>query len=140
MNILDEKELRYHLLKILENEPDLSQRKMAEKMGISLGKVNYCVTELAKKGFIKVGWFASSKNKKKYTYLLTFKGIEEKARLTVNFLKRKTAEYEEIKKQIQELSREVEENKLAEANKQLTMNNNQDIESGTWYLELKPWS
>lgn len=114
MNAFNEKELRYHLLKILENEPDLSQRKMAEKMGISLGKVNYCVTELAKKGFIKVGRFASSKNKTKYSYLLTYKGLEEKARLTINFLKRKTAEYEEIKRQIQELSREVEENKLAE--------------------------
>ena len=112
MNGFDEKELRYHLLKILENEPDLSQRKMAEKMGISLGKVNYCVTELAKKGFIKIGRFASSKNKKNYRYLLTFKGIEEKARLTISFLKIKTAEYEEIKRQIQELTKEIEQNKL----------------------------
>ena len=125
MNGFDEKELRYHLLKILENEPELSQRKMAEKMCISLGKVNYCVTELAKRGFIKAGRFASSKNKKKYSYLLTYKGLEEKARLTVNFLKRKTAAYDEIKRQIQELTKEVEENKLVEANKQSTINNKQ---------------
>ena len=110
MNRLNEQELRYHLLKILEQEPELNQRQMAKKMGISLGKVNYCITELAKRGFIKVSRFKSEKNKKKYSYLLTFKGLEEKAKLTINFLKRKTVEYEEIKRQIRELTREVEQN------------------------------
>jgi EPS-associated MarR family transcriptional regulator len=110
MNNSYEQELRYHLLKILENEPDLNQREMARKMGISLGKVNYCITELAKRGFIKISRFTSSKNKRRYSYLLTFKGLEEKARLTINFLKRKTAEYEQIKRQIAELTVEVEEN------------------------------
>ena len=113
MNNHNEQELRYRLLNILEKEPDLNQREMAEKMGISLGKVNYCLSELAKRGFIKISRFTSSKNKRRYSYLLTFKGLEEKARLTINFLKRKTAEYEEIKRQIRKLTREVERNKSA---------------------------
>ncbi|MFC1495577.1 MarR family EPS-associated transcriptional regulator [Thermodesulfobacteriota bacterium] len=114
MNTKFEDELRYHLLKILENEPNISQRKMAGKMGISLGKVNYCLTELAKKGFIKVNRFKSAKNKMPYTYLLTLRGMEEKSKLTINFLKRKLREYEEIKRQIGELNREVEENQISE--------------------------
>ena len=114
MNTKYEEEIRYHLFKILENEPNLSQRDMARKMGISLGKVNYCITELAKKGFIKVNRFKSAKNKMPYTYLLTVRGIEEKSKLTINFLKRKLREYEEIKRQIGELSREIEENRLSE--------------------------
>ena len=113
MNNHNEQELRYRLLNILEKEPDLNQREMADKMGISLGKVNYCLSELAKRGFIKISRFTSSKNKRRYSYLLTFKGLEEKARLTINFLKRKTAEYEEIKRQIRKLTREVERNKSA---------------------------
>jgi EPS-associated MarR family transcriptional regulator len=113
MNNSYEQELRYHLLKILENEPDLNQREMAKKMGISLGKVNYCLAELAKRGFIKITRFTSSKNKRRYSYLLTFKGLEEKARLTLNFLKRKTVEYEHIKRQIEQLTIEVENNKSA---------------------------
>ena len=118
MNTSYEDEIRYHLLKILENEPNISQRSMAKKMGISLGKVNYCLTELAKKGFIKVNRFKSAKNKMPYTYLLTVKGIEEKSKLTLNFLKRKLREYEEIKRQIGELSKEVEENQFSVNNEQ----------------------
>ena len=114
MNTSYEDEIKYHLLKILENEPNISQRDMARKMGISLGKVNYCLTELAKKGFIKVNRFKSAKNKMPYTYLLTLRGMEEKSKLTINFLKRKLREYEEIKKQIGELSKEIEQDKLAE--------------------------
>jgi EPS-associated MarR family transcriptional regulator len=85
---------------------------MARKMGISLGKVNYALSELAKKGMIKVIRFKSAKNKIPYTYVLTPRGLEEKSRLAVNFLKRKISEYEEIKRQISELAREVEEEEL----------------------------
>ena len=87
---------------------------MAKKMGISLGKVNYCLSELAKKGLIKVTRFKSAKNKIPYAYVLTPHGLEEKARLTVNFLKRKLLEYEETKRQIRELAREVDKQKLKE--------------------------
>ena len=114
MNSPFEQEIRYRLLKILSRETNLTQREMAKKMGISLGKVNYCLSELAKKGLIKVTRFKSAKNKIPYAYVLTPHGLEEKARLTVNFLKRKLLEYEETKRQIRELAREVDKQKLKE--------------------------
>ena len=106
-----EQEIRYRLLKILSQQSNLSQRDMAKQMGISLGKVNYCVSELAKRGLIDITRFKSAKNKIPYTYVLTPGGMTEKARLTANFLRRKMAEYEEIQRQIAELSREVQEDR-----------------------------
>jgi len=99
MNNPYEQEIRYRLLKILSKDPNLTQRKMAKKMGISLGKVNFCLSELAKKGFIKINRFKSSSNKIQYIYILTPWGLEERARLTLSFLRRKTLEYEEISRQ-----------------------------------------
>jgi len=112
MNNPYEKEIRYRLLKMLVQESNLTQRDMARKMGISLGKVNHALSELAKKGLIRIIRFKSAKNKIPYTYMLTPRGREEKARLAVNFLRRKIAEYEEIKRQINELAREVDEEDL----------------------------
>ena len=112
MNKPYEQEIRYRLLKILTQESNLTQRDMAKEMGISLGKVNYCLSELAKRGLIDVIRFKSAKNKIPYTYVLTPRGMKEKGRLTVNFLKRKVSEYEEIHRQIAELSREVQEDEL----------------------------
>ena len=112
MNHAFEQEIHYRLLNLLTDESQLRQLDMAKKMGISVGKVNYCIAELAKKGLIKVKRFKSAKNKLPYTYMLTPRGIEEKGRITVRFLKRKLAEYEEIKCQIRALSEEVEENGL----------------------------
>ena len=109
MNQTYEQEIHYRLLKVLSQDPQLGQRDMAKRMGISLGKVNYCISELAAKGFIKITRFRSAKNKIPYTYVLTPKGLEEKGKLTLRFLKRKLSEYEEIKKQIRELHCEVEE-------------------------------
>ena len=114
MNNRYEQEIRYRLLKMLVQESNLTQRDMAKKMGISLGKVNCALSELAKKGLIKVIRFKSAKNKIPYTYILTPRGLEEKARLTVNFLRRKISEYEEIKRQISELAREVGEEELVD--------------------------
>jgi EPS-associated MarR family transcriptional regulator len=111
MNNPFEQEIRYRLLKILSQQSSLTQRDMAKQMGISLGKVNYCLSELAKRGLIDVIRFKSAKNKIPFTYMLTPHGLEEKARLTANFLRRKMAEYEEIRRQIAELSREVQENR-----------------------------
>jgi len=113
MNYNYEQEIRYRLLKVLSQDPNLGQRDMAKRMGISLGKVNYCVSELASKGWIKITRFKSAKKKIPYTYMLTPKGLEEKGRLTLRFLKRKLSEYEEIKRQITELTIEVENNKKA---------------------------
>jgi EPS-associated MarR family transcriptional regulator len=112
MNNRYEQEIRYRLLKVLSQDSNLSQRDMAKRMGISLGKVNYCLSELAKNGLIKVNRFKSAKNKIPYTYMLTPSGLEEKAKLTVTFLKRKLSEYEEIKRQIRELAGEVGEDRV----------------------------
>ena len=108
MNKNDEQEIRYRLFKLLDDDPNLTQRQMAEKMGISLGKFNYCLKELVKKGFVKIDRFTSSDNKAAYMYILTPHGVEQKAKITVNFLKRKMNEYERIKQDIEEIRKEVE--------------------------------
>ncbi|MHB8789311.1 MAG: MarR family EPS-associated transcriptional regulator [Desulfobulbaceae bacterium] len=100
-------EIHYHLLKILENNPNLTQRQMAEEMGLSLGKFNYCLRELVKKGIVKIERFKSSDNKAAYMYILTPHGMEQKTKITASFLKRKMTEYELLKQQIDELSQEV---------------------------------
>ena len=114
MNHAYEQEIRYRLLKILNKEPKLGQREMAKRIGISLGKVNYCVSELSAKGCIKITRLKSARKRLPYIYMLTPKGLEEKGKLTVRFLKRKLSEYEEIKKQIRELHYEVEQEGLAD--------------------------
>jgi len=108
MNHLYEQEIRYKLLKLLTVESNLSQREMAKRMGISLGKTNYVLTELANKGIIKIKRFKSAVNKIPYTYILTPEGLEEKAKITLSFLKRKLVEYEEIKRQIEEIANDTE--------------------------------
>jgi len=104
-----ETEIRYRLLKLLENNPNMTQRQMAGEMGLSLGKFNYCLKELVKKGIVKIDRFTTSDNKAGYMYVLTPHGIEEKAKITVSFLRRKMKEYEEIKNQIKELAGEVDQ-------------------------------
>jgi EPS-associated MarR family transcriptional regulator len=101
-------ELNYRLLKLLEHNPDLSQRELSQALGVSLGKVNYCLQSLVEKGWVKVQNFRNSRNKLAYAYLLTPRGIEEKARVTLRFLQRKVAEHELIQREIAELRREVE--------------------------------
>lgn len=105
--MLDEN-THYTLLKTLEENPGMSQRDLAKKLGVSLGKVNYCLNALVEKGSIKIGNFRKSDNKLAYAYLLTPGGLELKARMTVHFLKSKMAEYETLKMEIHELQREVE--------------------------------
>lgn len=102
MKILDDN-ARYKLLKILEHKPNLSQRALAKELGISLGKTNYCIKGLMEMGWIKVGNFARNKNKKEYSYLLTPSGIEEKAKVTLRFLKWKQHEHEVILKEIEQI-------------------------------------
>ena len=109
MNTKSNTEIRYRLLKLLEKNPNLTQRRMAEEMGLSLGKFNYCLKELAIKGNVKIERFTTSDNKAAYAYLLTPRGINEKARITASFLKRKLHEYEEIKQEIELLKKEVEQ-------------------------------
>jgi EPS-associated MarR family transcriptional regulator len=111
MNTDASPEIRYRIFKILDNNPHLTQRQMAGEMGISLGKFNYCLTELVKKGFVKMDRFRSSANKTAYMYLLTPRGLEEKARVTSRFLHRKMEEFTAIKKEIAKLTIEVRDQK-----------------------------
>lgn len=99
----------YILLKTLEENPGLSQRDLAKKLGISLGKVNFCLKALVDKGSVKINNFRNNENKLAYAYLLTPSGIEQKARMTVEFLQMKVREYERLKKEIEELQRETEQ-------------------------------
>ena len=99
-------EYRYKILKRLEADPEISQRELAGELGISLGRVNFCVQALIEKGLIKAKNFRNSKNKKGYAYLLTPRGIEEKAKITVEFLKIKIAEHEALTKEIKNLREE----------------------------------
>ena len=102
-------ETRFHLLKLLDANPNLTQRELAEELGISLGKVNYCMRALLDKGLVKAKKFRDNPDKRSYVYILTPKGIEHRARLTVSFLKRKVAEYEALENEIEELRREAAE-------------------------------
>jgi len=99
-------ETRYRILKLLEAEPHASQRRIAEDLGISLGRVNFCVQALIEKGLVKANNFRNNANKRAYLYLLTPRGIEEKAVVTARFLKRKLDEYESLKREVQELQQE----------------------------------
>ncbi len=94
---------RFRILKILAEEPDLSQRELARRLGISLGKSNYLLKALVEKGLIKIGNFHRAEKKLKYVYLLTPSGIRERMRLTSAYLARKEAEYEALKAEIAEL-------------------------------------
>jgi len=100
-------EIHYRIFKLIEAQPDTSQRQLAQALGVSLGKVNYCLRALIEKGQIKASNFQRNPNKKTYIYLLTPKGIEEKAQLTGRFLKRKMSEYELLRQEIEQLKREV---------------------------------
>ena len=103
--VLDD-ETRYRILKILEADPQASQRRIADQLGISLGRVNYCLQALIRKGLVKANNFRNSTNKRAYLYLLTPRGIEEKARVTARFLRVKVAEYEMLTRELEELRRE----------------------------------
>ena len=105
MPILSE-ENRYKLLKLLDENPEMNQREIAKSLGLSLGKVNFCLKALVEKGWVKAGNFSKSPNKKAYAYLLTLRGIEEKTEVTMNFLARKQKEYEDLKAEIEELQNE----------------------------------
>jgi EPS-associated MarR family transcriptional regulator len=107
----DETHLR--ALRLLEANPELSQRELAEALGVSLGKANYCLKALLERGLIKVRNFRNSRNKAAYAYYLTPEGMRRKAGLTAGFLKRKIDEYEALKREIELLKTEA--GRLADA-------------------------
>ncbi|MEP7294609.1 MAG: MarR family EPS-associated transcriptional regulator [Burkholderiales bacterium] len=99
-------DVQYELLRQLTREPAASQRSLAARMGVSVGKVNYCLRALVHKGLVKANNFRRSDNKLAYAYVLTPAGIEEKAELAHNFLQRKISEFEQIQREIHELTLE----------------------------------
>ena len=101
-------EYRYKILKRLESEPEISQRALAKELGISLGRVNYCLKALIDKGWVKAHNFRNNQHKKAYIYLLTPRGVEEKPRISMEFLKTKMAECESLKSEVEILQREAE--------------------------------
>jgi MarR family transcriptional regulator, temperature-dependent positive regulator of motility len=105
-------EMRYRILEALESNPNLTQRELATMLGVSLGKVNYCLQALIEKGWIKVRNFRRDQNKLRYIYFLTPAGVEEKARVTVRFLRQKMAEVEALNREIDALRRQVEQKQI----------------------------
>ena len=99
-------EYRYKILRLLEENPQLSQRDLAERLGISLGKANYCLQALIERGLVKARNFRNSQNRSTYLYLLTRKGFSEKTRSATRFLQIKMAEYETLRREIELLQRE----------------------------------
>jgi len=91
-----------NVLRKIQKRPDSTQREFAKELGFSLGKFNYCIRALQQKGFIKIKNFKKNINKINYLYILTPQGIAEKTKLTVNFMKRKMDEYDELKKELKD--------------------------------------
>ena len=90
-----------NILRKINNKPKVTQRELAKDLGFSLGKLNYCIKALKSKGLIKINNFKKNPNKLNYIYVLTPKGVAEKTHLTLNFMKRKMKEYDELKKEIE---------------------------------------
>ena len=101
-------ETHYKVLRQIEENPEITQRELARELGVSLGKANYCLKALIQKGWIKANNFKNNKNKAAYAYLLTPKGIEKKAQITVAYLKNKMKEYESLREEITQLKSELD--------------------------------
>jgi EPS-associated MarR family transcriptional regulator len=101
----EERQLK--VMRLLENSPEMTQRDLASTLGISLGAVNFCLKALVDKGWIKIDNFNKNPNKLGYLYLVTPKGIAAKTKLTMQFLKRKLIEYDELKTEIETLEKEL---------------------------------
>ena len=103
-----QEDMRFRALRLLQENREMSQRELANAVGIGLGSVNYLLKALVDKGMVKLGNFSSNPDKRRYAYILTPKGLSEKAALTSRFLKRKTEEYEALKEEIDALQSEME--------------------------------
>jgi EPS-associated MarR family transcriptional regulator len=104
-----QEEARFQILRYLHENPEISQRELSARLGVSLGAVNYCLKALMDRGLVKIQNFDRNPNKVGYSYLLTPAGITEKTLLTARFLKRKKLEYDALKKEIAELSTELDQ-------------------------------
>jgi len=104
--LMNKKDIHLDLLRKLEAKPEYTQRELSQEMGVSLGKINYCMKKLVEKGWIKLSSFRHHPQKVNYIYLLTPKGIEQKTRLTFSFLTTKLEEYEKLKNEIGKLKQD----------------------------------
>ena len=102
-----EQETHLKILSYLKENPDISQRDLARKLGVSLGKANYCLRALIQKGLVKVQNFRNSDNRRAYLYVLTPEGLEAKTRISLAFLERKLEEYDDLKREFEELRKDV---------------------------------
>jgi EPS-associated MarR family transcriptional regulator len=100
MNKNKNQENEFQLLRQINRQPKVSQRQLAKNLGMSLGKLNYCIKALKEKGFLKISNFRNNPNKMNYLYVLTPKGISEKSKMTINFMQMKMQEYDELKSEL----------------------------------------
>ena len=99
---MDDNQAHFNVLRKIQQKPESSQRELAEDLGFSLGKLNYCLKALKVKGLVKIKNFEKNPNKINYIYVLTPKGVAEKTKLTLNFMKRKMKEYDELKREVKD--------------------------------------
>ena len=102
LNIMSYNQDQFNVLRKIKSKPNSSQRELASELGFSLGKLNYCLRALKVKGLIKIQNFQRDPNKLRYVYILTPKGVAAKTKITLNFMKRKMREYDELKAEIEE--------------------------------------
>lgn len=102
-----QEDVHFRVLRVLEQRPEISQRELAAEVGISLGSAHYCLAALVDRGLVKLSNFRASPDKRRYAYILTAKGVSEKAALTGRFLARKRAEYSALKDEIEALEQEM---------------------------------
>jgi len=117
---MNKDQIQFDLLRKLEANPKYTQRELSKEMGVSLGKVNYCIKKLVEKGLEKLSNFSHNANKVGYIYILTPRGIEEKARLTFAFLKIKMDEYEMLKEEISTLKKDANQLKSVQKSRPLS--------------------
>ena len=99
---MDKNQDHFNVLRKIQQKPESSQRELAEDLGFSLGKLNYCLKALKVKGLVKIKNFKKNPNKINYIYVLTPQGVSEKTKLTLNFMKRKMKEYDELKREVKD--------------------------------------
>ncbi len=109
-----QEDTRFRVLRLLEENPEMSQRQLADAVGISTGSAHYLLSALIERGLVKLGNFTASDDKRRYAYILTPKGISEKAAITSRFLSRKLEEYEALKREISQLEAELKAGELGD--------------------------
>jgi len=116
-------DVKFRILRILQDNPDMSQRALAKEVGVSTGGIHYVLSALVDKGMLKLANFTAAEDKRRYAYKLTPQGIAEKARLTRRFMIRKMAEYEALKVEIEDVGAGLSEQELAEIRAELDTGN-----------------